>query len=214
MVCACVQLQLQSHEAASAALAAAQEEAKLVDPARQQAHATQQELASLRAAHEAVQGELAVAKGRLSAFDESCQHSLDRVQALSAALQGAQQAKVHSQYPFQLEFYYASTASVKLADARGRKERDWHEIHHQHYLRHYESMHHSAFAYAYALWYVNPVISSRKVLRKVSLEVYEVNSTCLAAPEQLTESDCLVSKGANDISLLDTLTSPNNFTMP
>ncbi len=38
--------------------------------------------------------ELAVAKGRLSAFDESCQHSLDRVQTLSAALQEAQQAKV------------------------------------------------------------------------------------------------------------------------
>lgn len=38
--------------------------------------------------------ELAVAKGRLSAFDESCQHSLDRVQTLSAALQEAHQAKV------------------------------------------------------------------------------------------------------------------------
>lgn len=94
-----------------------------MDPARQQAHATQEELASLRAAHEAVQGELAVATGRLSAFDESCRHSLDRVQALSAALQGAQQAKVPSQYPFQLEVHYASTAGVDVADARKKRER-------------------------------------------------------------------------------------------
>ncbi|KAL0021101.1 hypothetical protein WJX79_006880 [Trebouxia sp. C0005] len=85
--------QAQNHESSCTALAAAQEEAKLAEAVRQQATSAQQELESLRGPHEAVLSELAVAKGRLSAFDESCQHSLDRVQTLSAALQEAHQAK-------------------------------------------------------------------------------------------------------------------------
>jgi len=96
-----VQEQAQSHGTTATALAAAEEEAKLLESARQHAQSTKQELDSLKAAHEMLQGELAVAKGRLSAFDDSCQHSLDRVQALSAALQEAQQAKV-SQHVCQL----------------------------------------------------------------------------------------------------------------
>ena len=89
-----IQEQAQNHESSCTALAAAQEEAKLAEAVRQQATSAQQELESLRGPHEAVLSELAVAKGRLSAFDESCQHSLDRVQTLSAALQEAHQAKV------------------------------------------------------------------------------------------------------------------------
>lgn len=89
-----IQEEAQNHESTCTALAAAQEEAKLAEAARQQATSARQELESLRGSHEAVLSELAVAKGRLSAFDESCQHSLDRVQTLSAALQEAQQAKV------------------------------------------------------------------------------------------------------------------------
>ena len=61
---------------------------------KQQADAARQELAALKSSHEALHSEVAVAKGRLSGFDESCQLSLDRVQSLSAALQEAQQAKV------------------------------------------------------------------------------------------------------------------------
>ena len=89
-----IQEQAQNHGSTCTALAAAQEEAKLAEAARQQATSARQELESLRGTHEAVLSELAVAKGRLSAFDESCQHSLDRVQTLSAALQEAHQAKV------------------------------------------------------------------------------------------------------------------------
>ena len=77
-------------------MAAAQEEAKLLDSARHHAQSSQQELALLTSAHETLQSKLAVDKGRLSAFDESCRHALDRVQTLSAALQEAQQAKVSS----------------------------------------------------------------------------------------------------------------------
>ena len=62
---------------------------------QEQAETTQQELAALRSAHKALQSELAVARGQLSGVDASCQHSLDRVQSLSAALQEAQQAKVN-----------------------------------------------------------------------------------------------------------------------
>ena len=90
------QEQQQQHESASLALAAAQEEVQHLSSVKQQADAVQNEMAAVRSAHEAVQGDLAVAKGRLSGFDDSCQLSLDRVQSLSAALQEAQQAKVDS----------------------------------------------------------------------------------------------------------------------
>ena len=90
-----VQEQAQRHESASDALTATQQQVKQLSSAKQQAETTLQELAALRSAHQAVQSELAVAKGRLAGVDESCQHSLDRVQSLSAALQEAQQAKVH-----------------------------------------------------------------------------------------------------------------------
>ncbi len=89
-----LQEQAQNHGSTCTALATAQEEAKLAEAARQQATSARQELELLRGTHEAVLSNLAVAKGRLSAFDESCQHSLDRVQTLSAALQEAHQAKV------------------------------------------------------------------------------------------------------------------------
>jgi len=89
-----LQEQAQNHESTCTALAAAQEEAKLAEAAKRQAISARQELESLRGTHEAVLSELAVAKRRLSAFDESCQHSLNRVQTLSAALQEAHQAKV------------------------------------------------------------------------------------------------------------------------
>ena len=89
-----LQEQAQNHESTCTALAAAQEEAKLAEAARQQAASARLEVESLRGTHEALLSELAVVKGRLSAFDESCQHSLDRVQTLSAALQEAHQAKV------------------------------------------------------------------------------------------------------------------------
>ena len=76
------------------ALTAAEEEARHLNTAHAQARQVRQELKELRDSHEAVQSELASARGRLSAFDDSCKHSLDRVGALSAALQEAQQAKV------------------------------------------------------------------------------------------------------------------------
>lgn len=76
------------------ALAAAEEEARHLNTAHAQAQQVRQELKELRDSHEAVQAELASTRGRLSAFDDSCKHSLDRVGALSAALQEAQQAKV------------------------------------------------------------------------------------------------------------------------
>lgn len=75
-------------------MAAAQEEVQQLSSAKQQADSAQSELAAVKSAHEALQHELAVAKGQLSGFDVSCQLSLDRVQSLSAALQEAQQAKV------------------------------------------------------------------------------------------------------------------------
>lgn len=93
-VCHTMQEQQQHHESVSLALTAAQEEAQQQRSVKQQAEAAQRELAALNSAHEALQSELAVARGRLSGFDESCQLSLDRVQSLSASLQEAQQAKV------------------------------------------------------------------------------------------------------------------------
>ena len=89
-----MQEQQQQHESASLALAAAQEDVHRLSSGKNQADAVQSELAALKSAHEALQGELAVAKGRLSGFDDSCQLSLNKVQSLSAALQEAQQAKV------------------------------------------------------------------------------------------------------------------------
>lgn len=94
-----MQEQKQQHESASLALAAAQEDVQHLSSAQKQADAVQSELAALKSAHEALQGELAVAKGRLSGFDESCQLSLDKVQSLSAALQEAHQAKVEPPPP-------------------------------------------------------------------------------------------------------------------
>lgn len=76
------------------ALAAAQEEAQQLSSVKQQAEAAQQELAELKSAHEALNTEMGVVKGRLSGFDESCQLSLDRVQSLSGLLQEAQLSKV------------------------------------------------------------------------------------------------------------------------
>ena len=83
----CKQEQAQSHGATSKALAEAQH-------AQQHSQHAQQELSNLKLEHEALQREVAVTSGRLSAFDESCQRSLERVQTLAAALQQAQQAKV------------------------------------------------------------------------------------------------------------------------
>lgn len=88
------QEQLQQHQAVSAALADAEQEAQWLSSVKQQAEATQEELTALKSTHEALLSELAVTGGRLAGFDESCRHSLDRVQHLSAALQEAQQAKV------------------------------------------------------------------------------------------------------------------------
>ena len=89
-----LQLQTQQHESINCALSAAQQEAQQLSSAKQQAEATQQELTLLRSAHEALSRELAVAKAQLAGADATCQHSLDRVQSLSAALQEAQQAAV------------------------------------------------------------------------------------------------------------------------
>ena len=89
-----VQAQVHSHDATRVALAEASKEAELVASAQQQAQHAQHELQTLGLQHEQLQAELAVTNGRLSAFDDSCQRSLDRVQTLSAALQEAQHAKV------------------------------------------------------------------------------------------------------------------------
>ena len=83
----CKQEEARSHEDTSKALAEAQHK-------EQQCQHAQQELSNLKLEHESLQREMAVTNGRVSAFDESCQRSLERVETLAAALQQAQQAKV------------------------------------------------------------------------------------------------------------------------
>lgn len=78
------------------AFATALQQANSLGAAQNMTQKLRQELEELAASHEAAQAELASARGRLSAFDDSCKHSLDRVAALSAALQEAHQAKVSS----------------------------------------------------------------------------------------------------------------------
>ena len=82
------------------ALAAALQQANNLGAAQNMSQKLRQELEELAVSHEAAQAELASARGRLSAFDDSCKHSLERVADLSAALQGAQQAKVSSEACF------------------------------------------------------------------------------------------------------------------
>lgn len=78
------------------ALAGAGDQLTHLHTAQSQAHQLRQDLSELRTLHEAALAELASARGRMSAFDDSCRHSLDRVATLSAALQEAQLAKVSS----------------------------------------------------------------------------------------------------------------------
>lgn len=77
-------------------LAAAEEEAQHLGTAQAGVRDLTQQLEALRGSFEAVQADLTSAHGRLAAFDDSCRHSLDKIEALSAALQEAQHAKVCS----------------------------------------------------------------------------------------------------------------------
>lgn len=96
------------------ALAGAGDQVKQLTTAKSQAHQLGQQLGELKAAHAAVHAELGSARGRLSAFDDSCRHSLDRVAALSAALQESDLAKVSNicqQYWFNVAMLQTKTAS-------------------------------------------------------------------------------------------------------